>query len=544
MICILHGYLLEGSGSNLWTRSIVQSLCRSGETVHLFCLENHADRYDFIGDAFLYHADGTVETLFQREVPYEGRCILHKPFIGGILPVYVWDRYEEFADVRPMVELDDAAIEEYLGFNVRALYRIIEGNGIRVLLANHAVLMSVVAQRISEMLSIPFAIMPHGSAIEYAVKKDERFFDLARAAFAKANRIFVIGEEIRHRVASIFPDIDDLNAKMVAIKLGVDTALFATVLRAERSRSIESLYEALGDVPRGKRGGMSSQLIEALSPHMTQEKLMSVIRKNTDYEAKLPDFGVEGRLRTVDWRNDQLMLFVGRLIASKGIQSIVAALPSIFRECPNAKLIVVGHGPLREPMEIFLWALEQGARELALNIAEWGTGLEGSGVEPFKEIKHFFETLEANGGLDQYFDSAKNHVRSERVIFTGYLTHGELRYLFPACDVAIFPSIVAEAGPLVFLEALASGCFPIGTYFGGMAASIDSVSDSVPDNVLDLMKLSDVEDKTITDLIDKVPRALKLGKSHGTALRSVAVEKYDWRYIAERLARELNDLKT
>ena len=49
------------------------------------------------------------------------------------------------------------------------------------------------------------------------------------------------------------------------------------------------------------------------------------------------------------------------------------------------------------------------------------------------------------------------------MIFTGYLTHRELRYLFPCCDVAVFPSIVAEAGPLVFLEALASGVSPLGT---------------------------------------------------------------------------------
>ena len=48
MICILHGYLLEGSGSNLWTRSIIQSLCRQGKTVHLVCQENHPEIYDFI----------------------------------------------------------------------------------------------------------------------------------------------------------------------------------------------------------------------------------------------------------------------------------------------------------------------------------------------------------------------------------------------------------------------------------------------------------------------------------------------------------------
>jgi hypothetical protein len=46
----------------------------------------------------------------------------------------------------------------------------------------------------------------------------------------------------------------------------------------------------------------------------------------------------------------------------------------------------------------------------------------------------------------------------------------------PCCDVAIFPSVVAEVGPLVFLEALASGAFPLGTYFAGMAASINSVA--------------------------------------------------------------------
>jgi hypothetical protein len=49
MICILHGYLLEGSGSNLWTRSIIQSLCRQGKTVHLMCQENHPEIYDFSG---------------------------------------------------------------------------------------------------------------------------------------------------------------------------------------------------------------------------------------------------------------------------------------------------------------------------------------------------------------------------------------------------------------------------------------------------------------------------------------------------------------
>lgn len=177
MICILHGYLLEGSGSNLWTRSIIQSLCRDGETVHLLCQENHPELYDFIATVHYYRADGIRETRLQREVPYSGCCIMHKPYIGETLPVYVWDQYEEFSDVQPMINLGDDAIENYLIYNIEVLKRIVAENNISVLHANHAVLMSVIACRVSEELSIPFAIMPHGSAIEYAVKKDQRFFN-------------------------------------------------------------------------------------------------------------------------------------------------------------------------------------------------------------------------------------------------------------------------------------------------------------------------------------------------------------------------------
>ncbi|NOQ98407.1 MAG: glycosyltransferase, partial [Calditrichae bacterium] len=119
------------------------------------------------------------------------------------------------------------------------------------------------------------------------------------------------------------------------------------------------------------------------------------------------------------------------------------------------------------------------------------------------------------------------------VLFTGYLTHRELCYLFPACDVAIFPSVVAEAGPLVFLEAMASGCFPIGTYFAGMAASIDSVSQALPPDVADLMKLSPRADQTVIDIIAKVKSALHVDDIYKKYLRDVAIEKYDWNNISK-----------
>src|SRR5687767_11299365 len=102
MICLLHGYLLEGSGSNLWTRSVLRALCDTGHTVHLVCQDPKPESYDFIAEAHVYHPDGARETLMRRKVHYAGRCIMHKPKLGDTLPVYVWDEYEEFPRVVPM----------------------------------------------------------------------------------------------------------------------------------------------------------------------------------------------------------------------------------------------------------------------------------------------------------------------------------------------------------------------------------------------------------------------------------------------------------
>src|SRR6266487_5469949 len=200
MICILHGWLLEGSGSNLWTRSIVQSLCRRGETVHLMCQENHPDIYDFIGEARRYRLAGDVEKRFERDTPYQGRCILHQPELGETLPVFVWDKYEEYSRVVPMIELSDAEIEGYIERNIAVLSQIVAEYPITAIHANHVVLMSVVAQRVSERTGIPYSVMPHGSGIEYAAKKDARFLRYAADALSDARRVFVIGDEMRSRV--------------------------------------------------------------------------------------------------------------------------------------------------------------------------------------------------------------------------------------------------------------------------------------------------------------------------------------------------------
>src|SRR3954471_4713033 len=376
MLCILHGYLLEGSGSNLWTRCVVESLCMEGHTVHLVCQENHPERYDCIAEAYRYHLDGTIEPMVARDVPYPGRCIMHKPQLGDTLPVYVWDKYDEYPNVVPMVNLDDDAIETYVARNVDVVRQVVQRHDIHAMHANHAVLMSVVAQRVSAETGVPYAVMPHGSALEYAVKVDPRFLRMATSAFNDAGHVFVHGDEMRNRVETMLPDVVGLDEKFSVLPLGVHTAQFEPVPRERRREKMGRLFVELSDLPRGRRPEQLEIMLHDARSTTTSRELRRAFA-SVKYETKAPDVDVEEKLQQVDWEHDAILLFVGRLISAKGIQSGLAALPLILAEDPGARMLLVGHGPLREVMEALVWGFEHGDRELVERIVDCGRILEG-----------------------------------------------------------------------------------------------------------------------------------------------------------------------
>ncbi|HEX6693143.1 MAG TPA: glycosyltransferase [Longimicrobiales bacterium] len=536
MICILHGFLLEGSGSNLWTRSISEALCRQGHDVHLMAQENHPDRYPFITALHQHHRDGgTTVTTFESN-PYPGGCTLHKPDIGDTLPVYVWDRYEEFRHVVPMIELDDETLAEYVSWNAQVLLRIVEMHNIQAVHANHSVLMPQVAERVAAASGIPFTVMPHGSGLEFAVKRDLRFQRMAEHSFRRAATIFVHGEEMRARVLDALPGAPDIEGKFVDLHLGVDTSRFRPIPASGRHANIERLLSAAASLPRGRAPESTAHMLDGLHSDISLDELTDVLERGRGHDHKTPDADLEQKLTSLDWQGGSTLLYVGRLISTKGVQGVIAALPRLLEARPDLRVILVGHGPLREVLEAMVWAMERGDIDLIQRVAEHGRTLEkapegDTGGTALTQVTLYLEKLRAAGQLDRYISAARN-VRAENVIFTGYLTHSELHLLFPCCDAAIFPSVVKEAGPLVFLEALASGAFPLGTYFGGMRESIDTIADALPDDVVEVMKLSADPAHTVADIVRNVPPALDLGRRHQAALFDVARDRYDWTSVA------------
>ena len=540
-ICLLHGYLLEGSGSNLWTRSVLQALAWSGHTVHLVCQDAHPEQYDFISELRVYPENGSARTIWSRTVPCAGRVIMHKPVLGELLPVYVWDKYEEFPRVVPMVDLSDQEIEQYIARNVRVVDQVVRENAIDVLHANHTVLMSVVAERVSASTGVPFIVMPHGSALEYAVKPDPRFHAYASSALLHASRVLVSAEELADRVRSIFPGVDGLNEKIAEVRVGVDTVGFTPITRAQRPANIAHLHTLLAAMPRGRSQEQTNQLISAVQ---NGGNLDEAIARAANYDGKAPDQDAEAKLDSVDWLNDDVLLFVGRIIVAKGVHCIVAALPEILAKRPRTKLLIAGHGPLRETLELMLSALRAGDRALAERLAAGDPDENRLVSERLDGVPEYWQRLRVSGLMDAYYAAAARWLTPDTVQFVGYFTHRELRWLFPCCDVGIFPSMVKESGPMVFLEALSSGCFPIGTYFAGTKDKIDTVAAYLEPGDTEWMKVRPAPEHLAADLARNVPNALAVSERHAATLRRVAEQEYDWVPIAAKLYRILQDVAT
>ena len=73
-------------------------------------------------------------------------------------------------------------------------------------------------------------------------------------------------------------------------------------------------------------------------------------------------------------------------------------------------------------------------------------------------------------------------------------------------------------------------------------SSFDLREENVPSDIIDLMKLSPNADQTVKDIALNVRRAIYVDQIHKDKLRSITIEKYDWKNISTKLALDLNQL--
>lgn len=195
-VLIFHGYLLRGTGSNIYNANLAPALARLGHEVHLLCQD--------------------------REVQLEGVQI-HNPDIGGLLPVYVKDPYEGF-EVKAFQELTEAELDRYLEANVAAVREVAAAaGGIDAALANHLVMGPAILARAD---IAPFAAKIHGSALEYTVKPHRRFLPYAREGMAAANGVLTGSAHTSESLWEALSDLPGLPEKTRLGPPGVDVERF------------------------------------------------------------------------------------------------------------------------------------------------------------------------------------------------------------------------------------------------------------------------------------------------------------------------------
>ena len=239
-VLIFHGYLLDGTGSNVYNARLAEALVGLGHEVHLLSQERHPQALPFV-DAVGDWDTGTLRVAPARpapaeigeRAPHDGgvRCTVYRPNIGNLLPVYVADRYEGI-EARTFAESSDEQIAAYLRANVVAAREVRGLAAPEVALANHLVMGPVILARalaggVGGAGGVPYAVKIHGSALEYTVKpQPDRFLGFAREGLAAANGVLVGS---RHTAASLWEALDDpeLPGRTRLGPPGVDVARFA-----------------------------------------------------------------------------------------------------------------------------------------------------------------------------------------------------------------------------------------------------------------------------------------------------------------------------
>jgi glycosyltransferase involved in cell wall biosynthesis len=164
-ILLWHGYLLGGTGSNVYTRSLARAWSRLGHEVVVFCQEPHPERYDLAG----------------------ARVV--RPEVDGPLPVFVLDRYEDLESAY----LQDLTPAEREGFVARNAAAVREHLPADYLLANHILLGAPVGAAVG----MPFAVKAHGSELEFSIRGNGDLVAWARETLGRADEVVVGSEHTR-----------------------------------------------------------------------------------------------------------------------------------------------------------------------------------------------------------------------------------------------------------------------------------------------------------------------------------------------------------
>ena len=196
-ILVFHGYMLRGTGSNIYNVNLARALAKLGHEVHLLCQD--------------------------REIEDRRAVQIHNPDIGGLLPVYVKDPYEGF-EVKAFPELTEEELDRYIEANVAAVREVARAvGGIDLALANHLVMGPAILARADVA---PFAGEDPRLGARVHGQAAPRFLPYAREGMAAAQGVLVGSRHTGESLWAALPEVAGLQEKTRLGPPGVDIEAF------------------------------------------------------------------------------------------------------------------------------------------------------------------------------------------------------------------------------------------------------------------------------------------------------------------------------
>jgi glycosyltransferase involved in cell wall biosynthesis len=278
-ILLWHGYLLGGTGSNVYTRALAREWSRAGHDVVVVCQEPHPERYDL------------------------GGAEVFRPDIGGLLPVFVLDRYEG-VEAKLLQDFTRAERDRYVALNATALCAQMPAD---LVFANHVLMGAPVAFA----SGMTFAVKAHGSELEYSMRGNEELAAWGRDCLAPAEAVFVGSAHIRNVLEDVVGHVEHVHE----VPPGVDVDEFHP---ASRDKALAQLLEEAS--------------ADAANPANSNERQ--------------PDHGNAARLEAFFAVDRPTVVYFGKLLYNKGIHILFDALRAV-----DARALIVGFGDYRRQLE-------------------------------------------------------------------------------------------------------------------------------------------------------------------------------------------------
>ncbi len=412
-ILLWHGYLLDGTGSNVYTRALAREWSLAGHDVVVFSQEPNPERFDLAG----------AQTV-RPELP------------DRLLPVFVLDRYEGL-EPRLLQDLTRAERDRYVEANAAALRAHLPAD---LVFANHVLLGAPVGAAAGARL----AVKAHGSELEYSMRESPELQEWGAETLAQAEAVFVGSSHIRDVLEEVVGHVERVHV----VPPGVNVDEFVPQPREE------ALRDLLDECRR-----------DPANPRNANERL--------------PDEGNAGRLARFFDRERPTVLYFGKLLYNKGVHLLLEALHGI-----EARALIVGFGDYRHRLE----------------------GL----ATPW-------------------------------TLFTGPLEHRHLVHLIPLADVVAVPSIFPEAFGMVAAEAAAAGCPPLVARHSGLAEVAEGLESAYPAELRELAGFTPGDSEELASKLRDLLALPRMERARlGEAARRVAVERWSWPSVADRLLQPLN----